>query len=579
LSKADSKKKSKRTEETIILNLNKRLNTILVHKIFSSRPFNLDLPKINDVTQTETEFLTSISEDDKKNWFTFKPFYHCWQNKMQLDTEGGVQKGYFLLSNLTYKCYYHASNDKLMKHWSKSPAPTLLIDMMFTVLGNANLFDTFNKYIQAFEGTTHYYDPLWLAVYVFYPITSISSFYKDYYFSKVFEHDITQQMQGKCAPAKNKLMITIKTLLLQEYFNTLILFGGKNIFNDLESYKFFSKAQDKDITTSTGGFGLLKKKYVAYDFLEMVLLTLPEKLYERISLDDTNKFIPFKKCNFHWMSGIHLRNTKGRTLEDIKRTPYFHCMPTIEDLLPSDIIPMRMMKDKQLATAYTTKCLTSLQTESQDTPKKRKAANITSPESASKKKARNPANQDEDYTQEDQDADEQAEEEEEHQDKTGKPTPSMVLCQVLRLKIRLLRHTFLKMNAEIQAKSNITKQIKTKQDNFATLLEILHEPDDVFKPHDYTPESNMQNNEAIQTLEYFYDHILETLNDTGEFDDDYDKDNKFLLYIFSDLPSMDSISVPQNIDEVTAFLQTIKQKQKNTVPDSPANHTRNQTNK
>ena len=103
------------------------------------------------------------------------------------------------------------------------------------------------------------------------------------------------------------------------------------------------------------------------------------------------------------------------------------------------------------------------------------------------------------------------------------------------------------MNDEIQVETHISKQMKSKQENFATLLELLNEPEDVFEHNHYKPESNMQTNDAIQQLESFYKPILDTFQDTSVVDEDYDNDNKFLLYIFSDLPSMDSISVPKKI--------------------------------
>ena len=51
------------------------------------------------------------------------------------------------------------------------------------------------------KNTTHYYNALWLAVYVFYPITWISHFYKEYSIDKIFDHIITQNVKGKCVRA------------------------------------------------------------------------------------------------------------------------------------------------------------------------------------------------------------------------------------------------------------------------------------------------------------------------------------------------------------------------------------------
>ena len=454
-------------EEIKLQNLNDLLQTTLVRKAFHTRPCNQDLPKINDVQLTDEEFQTSISGDDKENWFTFKPFYHCWQNKMKLDTESGLEKGYFLLSGINTKLYHTPSVDKLMKSWSTSPAPTLLFDMMFTVVSNQDLLASFNNYIRKFPGTSHYYDPVWLAVYVFYPITTISTFCKDYYFKEIFEHEITKAMNGKCAPAKQKLMITIKTILLQEYFNTLILFGEKDTFNDLETYKCFSKAQLDDLN-STNGSGLQKRRYTAKDFLEMVLLTLPEKLHDRICLDKTNKFIPFKTCNFHWKTGIHLKNTEGRSLDNINDSGHLDRMPTIQDLLPSDIIPATIMQDTDLATAYTTKCLTSLQTGPPETPKKKRAAALSSPQSGSTKKAKKTATSgDETYI---PPAPAQANKQTESTTSAKQHQPE-VSNEVLQKKILLLQKVYNGMNTQIQEKK-ISPLISGY--NMTTLLHFLH---------------------------------------------------------------------------------------------------------
>ena len=88
-------------------------------------------------------------------------------------------------------------------------------------------------------------------------------------------------MREKVAPVKTKIMVTVKNILLQEYFKTLVLFGNKEKFNHLPTYKAFQDEQTSDLENANFK-DLNKETYIAKDFLEMLILTILEKLQKLI---------------------------------------------------------------------------------------------------------------------------------------------------------------------------------------------------------------------------------------------------------------------------------------------------------
>jgi hypothetical protein len=116
--------------------------------------------------------------------------------------------------------------------------------MTFAVFGYQPLLDTFNIYLQAFEGTSRFYDPLWMSLYVFLPVNTITNFYRNYYLSDVFKQKFSPNMQGKAAPGKFKLFSIVQNVLLQELFSAIIRFANRNKFNHIESFIEFTFAQN-----------------------------------------------------------------------------------------------------------------------------------------------------------------------------------------------------------------------------------------------------------------------------------------------------------------------------------------------
>jgi hypothetical protein len=75
-------------------------------------------------------------------------------------------------------------------------------------------------------------------------------------------------------------MATVRNILLIEYFNTITLFAGKNLFNESKIFEHFKYYQENDFQTWTGSSPNKKNIWVKTEYIELILLTLPEKLME-----------------------------------------------------------------------------------------------------------------------------------------------------------------------------------------------------------------------------------------------------------------------------------------------------------
>jgi hypothetical protein len=131
-----------------------------------------------------------------------KSFETIFKQDLPFDKQNRIKEDDFLPTEINRDLCSNAKLDPLIRmyKWGKSPSPTLLFEMMFAVFDYQPLLDTFNVYLLAFEGTSHFYDPLWLSLYVFLPVNKIANFYRNYYLSDIFEQDFTTKAQGKTAP-------------------------------------------------------------------------------------------------------------------------------------------------------------------------------------------------------------------------------------------------------------------------------------------------------------------------------------------------------------------------------------------
>jgi hypothetical protein len=142
-------------------------------KVFTTRPFNLDLPSHPDKSSAKItkETFKQVLET-KTNWFVKKHFETIFKQDLPFDKKKQIKEDYFLPTEINKDLCSSVKLDPTIRSykWGKSPSPTLLFEMMFAVFGYQPLLDTFNVYLQAFEGTSRFYNPLWLSLYVFLPV-------------------------------------------------------------------------------------------------------------------------------------------------------------------------------------------------------------------------------------------------------------------------------------------------------------------------------------------------------------------------------------------------------------------------
>jgi hypothetical protein len=384
--------------EKRITSLYKTLNDVLIDTMFSSRPFNVNIPQNpNDKRLKCTSQIFKDLTGKDMNWFIQKPFYSVFQSVIKINFEesdkkkeriGVIDEDYFLPTGLNRILFTSPKLDKIFKicRWGNDPSPCLLFEMMFTVFGLESLLETFKAYLLKFEATSRFYHPVWLSAYVFLPISTIHEFYATYYLKKIFDYPIAKSLAGKYAPVSKKIMFTIRAVLLQEYLQTIMNFAGEDKFKDEDNFMDFHVAQDSSFqewSTSKQEKLIL----VAKEYMEMILLTLPEKLHEAIFVDKT--FEPFQGCDFENLTGLLLQRpneTSERTRENMKTFQKRNTLPSINDILPKNIIPSFIMQDKTIASEYTTRCLrTATQ---QRTPKKKKGKTLKTPHPLRKLKKR-----------------------------------------------------------------------------------------------------------------------------------------------------------------------------------------------
>jgi hypothetical protein len=187
---------------------------------------------------------------------------------------------------------------------------------------------------------------------------------------------------------------------------------------------------------------------------------MPEKLFESIK---NKTFKPFVNCDFQWLTGIVVRRPNaeaGRSNEDTKYFEKYNGLPSINNLLPVNLIPSRIMVDEKLASEYITETLI----QSAKSKAKRKA---TSPNKKKRSKQKRANNEDDD------DDDDETDDETDKDDEEKETTPTKLISvaatnknlvenpvaqqimfesQTVRLQIRLALKMFNVLNSEIQAK-------------------------------------------------------------------------------------------------------------------------------
>jgi hypothetical protein len=221
----------------------------------------------------------------------------------------------------------------------------------------------------------------------------------------------------------------------------------------------------------------------------------------------------------------------------MKSSEPLDAVPSIEDLLPNDILPSTIMANQDLANAYSTKTMvTTLQAKS-----KRKRTPVKG-----KKKKRKKGNEDESEKEEDED-------DEEH-DTLIKKHDTLIARQSVRLQIRLLRKKFALINSETQNKTGMAKAYKKKIQDFDSLLSLIDTDEDLFKPNQYQPDHKNIPRRSFQQLIDFYTQFQEIQGDDNVL---HKETQKFLLLLYSSAGKFDDFVLPTNYMDASGYMETI----------------------
>ncbi len=143
--------------------------------------------------------------------------------------------------------------------------------------------DTLNKFVSFGDSEMRFYNPYWLAAYVFAPVNTIC---ENMVIRLTKPLDI---VKGAIAASKQKLYLTLKRLLLVEYFSAIMKYSNKEIG---KNNKCFVLLQTKQPTEA-------HKKFVkAFTFMDMLLLTLPEKIMQHCKEHDKDSIVAVNNFNF-----------------------------------------------------------------------------------------------------------------------------------------------------------------------------------------------------------------------------------------------------------------------------------------
>jgi hypothetical protein len=335
-------------EQKTLLALNSIISRLTVNRIYHSLPFNKHLPrksKQGPDTITITAFFEKASASNL--WPT-----NCLRPKLYNVNLAGRVKGnlkpfqpnYIEIRTL-WKAIDNVQDQVLLSaNWSVLPVH-ILFDMFFAMKTEQVATKALSAYLSFGDPNMRFYNPYWLATYVFAPVNTITHTLV-YNMSNILDLDSEDKKRGGAnASSKHKLFVIIKRLLLVEYFQTIITHASST---DGNTNKYFIALRDKH-ETETLSFQQpaedhkLWMKCVA--FLDMVLLTLPEKILVKCHDKPHQSLVGPIKFEF-------IAKTTGRYNEE-------H-IPTLENFLPSYLQPSTILSTEKIRDDYTTPHLATL---------------------------------------------------------------------------------------------------------------------------------------------------------------------------------------------------------------------------
>jgi hypothetical protein len=226
----------------------------------------------------------------------------------------------------------------------------ILFDLFFAMKTELEASKALTEFITFGDSDMRFYNPYWLAAYVFAPINTICQN------MVVRLSKPLGILKGADAASKQKLFLVLKRLLLVEYFQTITTYANHDIGKDNNYFKVLQVRQDSEITelqpTEEHKLNIKTKA-----FMDMLLLTLPEFILQHFKEEqeqtNTNEELA---AAFQFSA-----KTKG-CYDPTK-------LPTIGTFIPHNLLPSTILADASLVEQYSTPRLQLMLQEK--TPKKK----------------------------------------------------------------------------------------------------------------------------------------------------------------------------------------------------------------
>jgi hypothetical protein len=335
-------------EQKTLLALNSIISRLTVSRIYHCLPFNKELPrksKQSPETITMTDFFEQATNSNLWPTNSLKP--KLYQVNLAGRVKGNLKPllpNYFEIRTL-WKAIANVQDTVLLNaNWSVLPVH-ILFDMFFAMKTERVASRTFSTFLSFGDSNMRFYNPDWLAAYVFAPVNTITHTLV-YNMSLLLGLDNEEKKKGGAnASSKHKLFIIIKRLLLTEYFQTIIDNESKTDGNSNKYYKALSEKHETESLNFQQPMEDHKHWMKCMAFLDMLLLTLPEQIFLHCQ----------KKPNQSLVGAIRFEftaKTTGRYNEE-------H-IPTLGTFLPANLRPSTILADKQLTDSYETPHLVTL---------------------------------------------------------------------------------------------------------------------------------------------------------------------------------------------------------------------------
>jgi hypothetical protein len=344
--------------------LHRIINQKTVFRIYESLPFNKDLPvpKQNDKTKktvpmTSQTFLEHA--ENAQSWPTNSLKWKLYHTNLYGKITGvsHVKENYTGLRHLATAISQTGDPVLSSANW-KSLQVHILFDLFFAMKTESVASNTLNEFLAFGESDMRFYNPYWLAAYVFAPINTICMNMVVLLSNHFGYH------KGADASSKQKMFIVLKRLLLVEYFKVIMVYADNDIGKNNKSFLLLKTIQDTQ-ALDLQQLEIHKLWLRAVTFMDMLLLTLPESINNYYKQEGHD--IPLGGFNF-----------TARNKGSYNR---LH-IPTIQTFIPHELLPSTILQDEQKVTSYSTpllKQIMEMNKTSKNKPRKKNPPGYSNP--------------------------------------------------------------------------------------------------------------------------------------------------------------------------------------------------------